>query len=430
MAVQVQCALAVEHENKRFLAVSGVRRGVVLGLICLGTVSVRAQIQDLATNDDGSKLYFSSILLLKGADEYSNGKIFEYANGSYTLIRQTTPSVTLADGSAFQFAFRMPSVSGDGSILAYDGTSSCFGGQSCRGATTVRGFIIGAQLSVGWGSLRVSHNGRYALNFGGLSPGLQQHTWLYDFQSGRYLTDVAGTVLGDGRQSVADDGTVITAQGLWRNGQIKALSLAQPFNLRLSADGSVVVYESATEVQQCTTVPPGCTVTPVLRAYNVATGADIQLAKGLSIGQSRYGPQQSYFFPTISNDGRLVLYSAPDLRTGTSQLFLSTTDGSSQRKLIDGIGEALLSGDAIALTPSARAACYRSTSIRAKSRRSFPAACPSFTVHRMRPTGRQERLCQDHGQPSAAQPCSPPTVKAGSASALFSLRCSRQRRTL
>jgi hypothetical protein len=90
-------------------------------------VSIWAQTHDLATTDDGSNLYFSSTLRLKGTDQYGNGKIFGYANGSYTLIAQTTPSVTLADASVFQFDFRMPNVTGDRSVLAYDGTAPHWG---------------------------------------------------------------------------------------------------------------------------------------------------------------------------------------------------------------------------------------------------------------------------------------------------------------
>jgi hypothetical protein len=86
-------------ESGRFPFVLSLQRTGVLGLICLGAVSIWAQTQDLTTSDDGGNLYFSSTLRLKGTDQYGNAKIFEYANGSYTLIAQTTPSVTLADGS-------------------------------------------------------------------------------------------------------------------------------------------------------------------------------------------------------------------------------------------------------------------------------------------------------------------------------------------
>src|SRR5260370_31597248 len=85
---------------------------VALGLFCLASVPVSAQPQDLAATDDGSVLYFYSALRLKGTAEYPNSKIFRYANGTYDLVDQVTPTVTLSDGSVIKFSLRFPNVSG------------------------------------------------------------------------------------------------------------------------------------------------------------------------------------------------------------------------------------------------------------------------------------------------------------------------------
>ena len=254
----------------------------------------------------------------------------------------------------------MPSVSSDGSILAYDGTASCTGGPLCQGSFTARGFISGAQLSSAltfYGSLRISHNGQYAIRFGG-ARGYPQFAALYDFQSRQFVYSLTGstcfigcTVPGDGRQSVADDGTVLTNQGLWRNGQIKTLGLSQgQIVSRLSPDGSVVIYDSAVISACYGSLTFGfCDFNNMLHAYNIATGVEVHLAKGPTFQGGARGLQQPYFFPSVSSDGQLVLYRAPDPQTGLPQAFLSATDGTRQRQLTNdpaGIAEAVLCGDA------------------------------------------------------------------------------------
>ena len=172
---------------------------IAVGLICLGPELGWTQTQDLATTDDGSRLYFSSTLRLAGIDEYSNSKIFEYANNSYALVAQVVPAAILSDGSVFQFGYRMPNASSDGSIVAFDGTASCSGGPSCIGAFASGGYVIGATLPINmtyWGSLRISHNGRYAVRIGGLSSiDTSSYQWpysgqpgsLFDFQTGQFV---------------------------------------------------------------------------------------------------------------------------------------------------------------------------------------------------------------------------------------------------
>jgi hypothetical protein len=76
---------------------------------------------------------------------------------------------------------------------------------------------------------------------------------------------------------VADDGTVLTNQGLLRNGQIQPLGLSHSQLVsRLSPDGSTIVYESAVRSQCYGDLAFGiCDFNNVLFASNVASGAEV-----------------------------------------------------------------------------------------------------------------------------------------------------------
>ncbi len=329
---------------------------LAFGLSCLTGLPTWAQIQDLATTDDGAQLYFSSVLRLKGSSEYTNGKIFQYTSGAFTLTAQTAPTATLVDGTVFQFDFRMPSVSGDGSILTYDGTASCKG-SSCPGSFTARGFVTGAQLPpvmTAVGSLRVSHNGRYTIVFGGTQAGISPSgPYLYDSQQAQ-LSIVNGcgqnqqcSVIGDGRQSVADDGTVLTTQGLWRNGQLTPIPVPQnPLSARLSPNGTTIVFESANISGFSGDFAFGFySYKNQLSAYNVATGESVLLEPEGPFQTSRYPfAGQPYFFPSLSADGSTVLY------TSATQAVIRNTDGTNRRTLTNdpgGIVETVISGDGL-----------------------------------------------------------------------------------
>src|SRR4249919_2162925 len=86
-------------------------------LFSLTTVGAMAQIQELATTLDGSQLVFSTPFRQKGTEQFSSFKIFQYSSGSYSLIGQTTPFVSLPNGTREQDDFHVPNVSGDGKIV-------------------------------------------------------------------------------------------------------------------------------------------------------------------------------------------------------------------------------------------------------------------------------------------------------------------------
>ena len=273
------------------------------------------------------------------------------------------PTASLADGSLFQFDFRMPNLSGDGRVLTYDGTASC-NGPSCAGSYIARGFVAGAQLPPAMtavGSLRVSHNAlRYTIRFGGTQSGISPGApYLYDSQLAQ-LVVIKGcgqfqdcSVIGDGRQAVADDGTVLTAQGLWRNGQLTAIPVPQnPVSARLSPNGMTIIFESANISGFSGDFAFGFySYRNQLSAYDVSTGTTLQLEQAGPVQTSRYPfSGQPYFFPSLSDDGRTVLYTAAASQSAPGQAVLRNTDGSNRRVLTDeasAITQTVLSGDGL-----------------------------------------------------------------------------------
>ena len=89
-------------------------------LFGLTAVSALAQIQELATTRDGSQLVFSTPFRQKGTEQFSSFKIFQYSSGSYSLIAQTAPFVSLPSGTQEQDDFHLPNMSGDGRIVTWD----------------------------------------------------------------------------------------------------------------------------------------------------------------------------------------------------------------------------------------------------------------------------------------------------------------------
>src|SRR5262249_28118939 len=81
------------------------------------------QFNALTATDDGSRLYFSSVLQLTGAtDENSYEKIFVYDGSGFRLIAQGAKT----DGSTSNYYHLVnPSVSGDGSITVWVGQADC-----------------------------------------------------------------------------------------------------------------------------------------------------------------------------------------------------------------------------------------------------------------------------------------------------------------
>jgi uncharacterized protein (TIGR03437 family) len=298
---------------------------ILLGLCaCLG-----AQVQDLATTDDGAQLYFATPYRLTGTNQADYLKIFRYGpsgiwfiGSDFELYRQLDLVVLQPEpyhDTNFYMAER-PQVSADGSVVAYTASRNCFGGSHCIGYSLHQGFLAGSpDRSPGGGRITLSPDGRYALLFvtESLYPG--PNPALVDLTANSTANLAAyGTVIGDGLQALAAGGVALLrdAQGalLWSSGGIRRLQLAgTPNQARLSADGATVVYELA---------EAGGTWR--LRSYDVAGAQDRLLASAKAPAGTPVNPGSTFslFQPVVTRDGKLVGYIS------NNQVQVQPTDGS------------------------------------------------------------------------------------------------------
>jgi len=352
---------------------TGFRRLVTLAFFCCwGLISLPAQsgpvvpFRHLATTDDGALLYFSSPLPVAG-DEVGTFKIFEFStSGALRVIAQQQRIDTAYWTNNYDLGW--PSVSGDGSVVAYTGEAYCFGPQSqCAlqeiySDGTFQGNVIlgdGTVLFISWGQVRVSHNGQFAL-FVGSSP---------DITVSDLLTGAVSIIHADqsrpselrshvatGR-SVASDGTSVL---------VGTRSVAEPVcctfqpEIQLGRDGTIqrflaqgyptsaVIDDGATTVAYEThTLLPDQSLGPGrIFLLDLSSGSEMAIAENAS-------------HPYLTNDGTLLQYLAPDAN-GTIQAWTVLRDGTNPRQLTfdsSGTVEAVISGDgtvAYAITNSMR----------------------------------------------------------------------------
>jgi hypothetical protein len=129
----------------------------------------RAQFQDLATTDGGSRLLFSSPLRMRGSSQFTHAKLFALdAEGLKLLAQREEIRLPLPDGRLTNFfQLSAPDISGNGSVIAFTGRRSCFAGSGCLGVqyweSTFQG-TPGFPATIP-GTARLSRNGRYAAGF-------------------------------------------------------------------------------------------------------------------------------------------------------------------------------------------------------------------------------------------------------------------------
>ena len=246
----------------------------------------------LAATDDGSQLYFSSVLQLLGSGENTYGKIFEYS-GQLSLVQQAQEPTGSPGLPAGITQLIYPQLSGDGSVVVFTSYVTCAGDPSaCIGFQVDNGDILQngvvtpveaiAPQIISGGTISVSGDGRYALlalGTGGIAVG-PSPTWLIDIVS-RQATELTGygPLAGysdpDVRQAFTDGGSILLAGDgtspagvvLWNATAPQALNLSHgPLLARVSRNGAKVVYEWADASQGA------------LVAYDVASGTETTLA--------------------------------------------------------------------------------------------------------------------------------------------------------
>jgi uncharacterized protein (TIGR03437 family) len=315
--------------------------------------------RQLATNRDGSVLYFSSPLRLKGTDQYFHPKIFAWdsVNG-VRLYEQREADVPFPlppfgfSGAQF-FSLVAPDVSSDAGTVVVTGVRFCNFSDICVfGIEEFQSTIYASgQASVtASGSASLSRNGRFALlrsSVGGL-PAPSKMPLLH-LQTGQQTQYQGAWLPPSARHQVANDGTVVVEDffrngfSLGQGGQLKSAVLPPSTPAldpppMINDAGTVVIYQGGGRFS----------VPARLSVYSVLTGSSTDLVTG-----SADSPE---FAASISDDGTLVAF----LYGQNRQAYVIRSDGTGMSQITDfsePVTDIELSGDgsvAFAVTASNR----------------------------------------------------------------------------
>jgi len=300
---------------------------ILLAVAAMGVFPLFAQFENLSTTDDGSVIYFSTRLRPPGSRDSSWPKVYRLDGSGFQLAAQAREATggSLETGG---WMVERASVSGDGSVVAFQSRITCRFGSPCVGIPQEFSEIrtrLGSQRLLGFAE--ISRNGRYAavLRLTGFgifpTPEVESQRGLnrLDLQSGERVRIGAepaqtgkwigsdGTILIDGWQLVTPGGGAIPMGS----------RPAEVYRAELSADTALVVYQLKRE--------------PSALWIRDRTGADVLLAE---VGTS----------PSISADSQRILYLAPV--EGKLQAFVWHRGGAVRQLTTEpaGVAEATLSG--------------------------------------------------------------------------------------
>ncbi|SPE41423.1 conserved exported hypothetical protein [Candidatus Sulfopaludibacter sp. SbA3] len=284
------------------------------------------QFAGLGSTADGTTLYFSTPLRLRGTDSPFYHKVLRYDTQlSEFLSRDPGLPIGWTTSNFSELMTAQPSR--DGSVVAISASRGCYGGSGCLSVQTNQGTIVdrsGRPIFADYGYVSMSPNARWALfyarnSFGSLITGSE----VVDLTTGKATTLPYG-FMQRARRQVANDGTVAVVVGsalhLWRadGDQVMPAASPSPANystdpqVLLSADGRRVVYQTANG----------------LALYDVSAAAETPLATAPTLWAS------------ISDDASVIAF----VSSADSQVWLA----SPLRQLTkepDGIIEVILSGD-------------------------------------------------------------------------------------
>jgi hypothetical protein len=285
---------------------------------------------DLATNRDGSVLYFSSPLRLQGSEQFPWPKIFMWSRQEGVRLYQQREAGNIVTGfgwgSIAPYRLIAPSLAENGAV-AFTGVSDCTWGTPC--ATTVEKYrstirIPGKPDQFLDGSATLSPNGRYALLISSRYLGdsdLVPPMWWVDLQTNEVIKLAAGHREPPFRHRIANDGTIVASirldgqltSVLWRPGSTKAI----PFTYN-----ALLINSSASKL--VAQAPAGLIV------YDVATAKQTLLSRS-----TQDVPID------ISEDGSLIV------ALNAGRMYTIRSDGTDLRPhaVLDKIGDACLSGD-------------------------------------------------------------------------------------
>jgi hypothetical protein len=287
-----------------------------------------AQFSGLSPTADGSSVYFSSTLRLRGTTESFNSKIFELDAGGPRLSQARDPGQRVFNTTPDFYNLIAPQVADDGSVVAFTSTRPCYGGSSCVPVQTIQSTIVdssGQEIMRAFGYVNISPSGRWAV-FSSRNlfdaPGLSG-AQLVDLNSGTQF-DIPYAFYGQTRRRVSDDGTVAFFDSgtivLWRSdGQQTIIDTRIPSQtpypepaLMISNDGTRVVYLNGHG----------------LVLYDRTRAAGILITSG--------NPTSV----TISGNGRTIGWIG-----GDSQIGIASPTGVDLPSITEGVAELALSGD-------------------------------------------------------------------------------------
>src|SRR3954469_25404881 len=100
-----------------------------LGLLILLSQLAFAQFSSMVTNDDGSVLYFTTVLRQKATDQPNWRKVFRYdASGIHLYSVIARDSSTYSDYASNYYDQLQVDISGDGGLVARTAKRDCLGG--------------------------------------------------------------------------------------------------------------------------------------------------------------------------------------------------------------------------------------------------------------------------------------------------------------
>ena len=317
-----------------------------LALVLCACTAFAQGFSQLATNLDGSVLYFSTPMRLKGTSQYLYPKIFAWdQSAGVHLFEQRASDLPFpflspfTGGSNQYFSLIAPDVSSDGSTVAVTGMRFCNIGNICvLSIEEYRSTIYAAgkpSIEVpGIGHAESQRTLCPAAEFGCSAVRERQASYSLDLQTGQQTVYEGAWQEPGGKREVANDGTVVlrTTDGflLGQGGKSKMISDSLvsflPSNPLINSAGTTVIYQANSH--------DGGPAR--LSSYSVATGASIDLATEIA--------PVADFRPSISGDGSLVAF----LYGSNRQIYVIGSNGAGLRQIsnfAEPVVEAVLSGD-------------------------------------------------------------------------------------
>lgn len=167
-----------------------------------------AQFDNLVTNDDGSVLYFSSSLKMRGTQQVGHRKLF-VADGQGVRLHTQRESGRGEPYLGFEvsnwYSLHAAVLNGDGSIVGLVAGRDCHLGSSCMLVPKLQTELAGREYR---GVMDLSRNGRFALL--GRDGTLGRRSTLVDLESGDEVKLRGGidySVWRFGRRRVTSGGT-------------------------------------------------------------------------------------------------------------------------------------------------------------------------------------------------------------------------------